>query len=181
MNSKAQLREIVRARRAAMSREEVLTASREIQERLLCMQEFERATTVCCYLSLPCEVQTDLIVKRVWQAEKALCVPASMPNGGCYGLARMTAATRLIEGPAAVLEPSEPDWLDVDNVDLMVVPGVAFDSRGGRVGHGAGHYDRIMETGKRPLFKVGLAFRFQIYDVVPVEVGDVRLDRVIFE
>ena len=160
----------------------VAATSRVIQERVLRLPEFLSARVVCGYLALSREVQTDLIFEMAWQSGKKACVPSYRPGDGSYGLAELTADTVLVRGHGGVREPVSPLWVDLDTVDFMIVPGLVFDRRGGRVGRGKGYYDRIMGGMEhRSFVAVGLAFRFQVFERVPVEAHDVMLDAVITE
>jgi 5-formyltetrahydrofolate cyclo-ligase len=88
----------------------------------------------------------------------------------------------MVDGQSRVLEPEVKDWLSVDDVDLVLVPGLAFDSSGGRVGHGRGYYDKTLaQTRTGTPFKVALAFEFQIFDRVPIDPSDVRMDVLVTE
>ena len=90
------------------------------------------------------------------------------------------AASELVPGPARALEPpaSSPS-LPLDAIDLIVVPGVAFDARGGRLGRGRGHYDATLARLRPGTARVGLCFDEQVVDRVPVEPHDVPLDVVV--
>jgi len=164
----------------------VESASEKLQERAMALAEFREASVVGCYLPLPGEPRTLRLLKECWKAGKATCVPAFVAEETEYRLARMTTETSLRVGPFGVREPTEPGWVALDSVDLIFVPGVAFDVCGCRTGHGGGHFDRLLERqtaagqAKR-LFKVGSAFEYQVFDEVPVGEHDVRLDAVVTE
>jgi 5-formyltetrahydrofolate cyclo-ligase len=110
-----------------------------------------------------------------------LCVPAHCPELKAYRLALMNASDGLAGGPLNVPEPQHKVWLPADRVDLVVVPGVAFDARGGRVGHGGGHYDRILGQTRSDALHVGVAFAFQVFGRVPMRKGDVFMDLLVTE
>jgi 5-formyltetrahydrofolate cyclo-ligase len=88
----------------------------------------------------------------------------------------------MVPGPSRILEPDERTWIPVDDVDLVLVPGLAFDAAGGRVGHGQGHFDRTLRQARagRPV-KAALAFEFQVFDQVPTTESDVRMDVIVTE
>jgi len=180
--TKQEIRTIVLQKRQQTGKAWIESTSRVIQEQVLGLPEFETARVVCAYVAVPSEVRTDLIRERTWAEGKQLCVPARCAPGHGYGLAELTRDATLVSGPMRVPQPAQLRWIDIDAVGLMIVPGVGFDERGGRVGHGGGHYDRILGRRKKtPFFTVGLAFQFQIFDSVPVEATDVRLGAVITE
>lgn len=161
------------------------TWSEAVQRRCIELSEFKSASHVCSYLALPAEVDTELIIRECWKNGKDVCVPAFRIETGQYEPAIYMKATELKPGPLKVLEPVSPEWVDIREVDLMAVPGVAFDESCMRLGHGGGHYDGMLgEWGKAAgglRFKVGLAFEFQIFGEIPVSGRDVGMDAVVTE
>ena len=183
---KAQLRECIRRQRRELAPQWVERQSLRIAGRVFALPEFAQARSVACYLALPAEVQTAGILERCWKDAKRVHVPALQRQQGRYALAEMAAGEALARGPLGVPEPAQPRWTAEGEVDLALVPGVAFDARGGRVGHGGGHYDRLLRAlgvaaGRQGLVAVGLAFEFQVFDRVPVAENDVRVDAVVTE
>ena len=85
----------------------------------------------------------------------------------------------MISGMMNIDEPADPVWVDADDIDMFLVPGLAFDVHGGRIGYGGGCYDGIMK-GRNGL-KVALAYDFQLFDEVPVEEHDVFVNVIITE
>ena len=171
----------MRQRRAALDPEVVARASATIQARVLALASFKAATVIGVYKALPHEVQTGAICDEVLARGKCLCVPAPRPAPGRgYGLAHVSADTAWRPGPLGVPQPAALEWVALTGVDLVVVPGVAFDRQGGRLGHGGGHMDRLLaEPGGRNVYKVGLAFAFQLVAGVPVDTHDIQMDLVI--
>ena len=92
------------------------------------------------------------------------------------------AAVDLVAGSTRALEPpASAPTVSGREVDLVCVPGVAFDARGGRLGRGRGHYDATLARLPRSAFRVGLAFESQIVPAVPAELHDELLDAVVTE
>ncbi len=185
--TKAELRACVRQRRATLDRAWRETASAAIQAAALALPGVAEAETVALYLALPDEVDTAALAERCLARGQRLCVPAWRAETRAYALAWLTAATPLHGGPLGVRQPAVPAWLpEAQPVGVAFAPGVAFDRAGGRVGHGAGHYDRMLAparwaaAGREPL-KVGLAFAFQVFDRVPGGPADIRMDWVVTE
>jgi 5-formyltetrahydrofolate cyclo-ligase len=77
-------------------------------------------------------------------------------------------------------EPTGPIWTDLDAIQIIIVPGVAFDRSGNRMGRGRGFYDRMLKSTVGAL-KIGIAYDFQMLDEIPVEPHDVKMDRIITE
>lgn len=181
-DAKAALRARIVARRSGLDTAWRESAGAEAQRRLMGLEAFRAARLVSVYLALPREAPTDGIVAACGREGKRVCVPARRPGrGGGYGLAELPPDGRLIAGALGVREPERPVWVEASEVDFFVVPGLAFGRGGGRVGHGAGYYDRLLAVARPGAFKAGLAFEFQIFPSVPEEAHDVRLDAVVTE
>ena len=180
--TKKEIRDIVTQRLGKQSPEWIAATSLVIQERVLSLSEFRSARIVCAYMAMPHEVRTALIFETARELGKRTCIPAYRSDDELYGLSEWTAGEALVPGHHGVLEPAELRWIDIEAVDLMIVPGLAFDMKGGRVGRGKGHYDRILGSAEnRSFVAVGLAFGFQVFESVPVEPHDIVLDAVITE
>jgi 5-formyltetrahydrofolate cyclo-ligase len=181
---KAAVRVRIRARRKELAADWVAEASRLVQTRAAALREFGSAQAVACYVALPGEVQTDALIERCRALGRRVCVPARRGNDGSYALRWLDAETPLKVGPMGVREPAAGDWVHPGEVGVVLVPGLAFDAAGNRLGHGGGHYDgmlRAAEAAATPLLKVGLAFDFQVLERVPAWAGDVQMDAVVTE
>ncbi len=120
------------------------------------------------------EVQTHEFVHR-WSSEKNILLPAVV--GDELELRRFTGTDDLAVGSYGIAEPTDELVTNYDCIDLVVVPGLAFDRLGQRLGRGKGYYDRLLPQIKAP--KLGICFPFQLVDEVPSEPFDVRMDGVI--
>jgi 5-formyltetrahydrofolate cyclo-ligase len=97
-------------------------------------------------------------------------------------LARLAPAAALAPGRHGIPEPVAPDWTHPEIIELAIIPGLAFDRRGDRLGHGAGHYDRLLaQAPLKSALKIGLAFAFQLREFVPATARDVAMDGVVTE
>ncbi len=110
---------------------------------------------------------------------KVVCVPALRKRTGRYGWALLEEEAPVQMGRWGILEPAKPRWVAAERLELIVIPGLAFDRVGGRLGHGGGHFDRLLAQGRG--FKVGVAFERQILAAVPSEAHDVPMDAVVTE
>lgn len=182
-SGKARIRKEALARRAALGRSQVVKAGRLIQEAVLALPEFEQAECVCSYVAFEDEVGTDQIVKVTLEIGKKLCVPAWNDTAGEYGLVFVEASTKFLKGKFGAMEPVERDWARAGECDLFVVPGVAFDPDGKRIGHGGGHYDRILGrvSGESGIVKAGLSFECQIFEAVPSTDHDCPMNLIVTE
>jgi 5-formyltetrahydrofolate cyclo-ligase len=177
------LRTEVLARRAAQPDKE--TVSREIVERLFSLPEYQSAETVLFYVDVRSEVRTRWVFPEVLNSGKCVVVPFCVESE--LEIFRLWDLKELIAGRFGILEPDPslrnlPDRRVVpEELDLLIVPGVAFDRLGGRLGHGHGFYDRLLRGVRPQVPKIGLAFECQIVTAVPMEPHDVRLDVVVTE
>ena len=178
---KESIRRAVHERRRALDAAWAEAASRGAARRLAGAPEFAAARTVGAYMSLPHEVATGDILAACWREGKRVCVPAPAAGGG-YGFVWLKPGEPLVPGPLRVPQPRDGRAIGDARIDAIVVPGVAFDRNGGRVGHGKGHYDRLLRApAAAGAWKVGLAFEFQIVEEVPMAAFDVRMDAVVTE
>ena len=173
---KAEVRKQIRALKAAVPPEEKLRRSDLIMRRVELRPEFQQARVVLLYWSMPDEVQTHAFVNR-WHKEKTLLLPCV--DGNNLRLRQYTGPECLVAGEQfGIGEPTGPEYTALDTIELIIVPGVAFDRQGNRMGRGRGFYDRLLKTTPGAL-KMGLAYGFQMLDNLPVEPHDVRMNLVI--
>lgn len=159
--------------------DEVRFYSQAIFERLIALDVFKRANRVGAFLSLPTEVQTDHIIKACWEAGKQVSVPYFMPENRYYGMSRLAPEDAVRANRWNLREPETPDPIDVSTLDLILVPAMAFDRSGTRLGHGGGHYDRLLVNVHG--FRLGLAFHEQVVDRLPREPHDQPVQAILTE
>lgn len=142
------------------------------------MEEFAKAHTVLLYWAMEDEVQTHDFVRR-WYKEKTLLLPCV--DGDDLRLRQYTGPECMQAGEQfGIGEPTGPEYTDLDHVEMIIVPGMAFDTMGNRMGRGRGFYDRLLKSTPNA-YKVGVAFSFQMVEQVPVESFDVPMDAVVTE
>ncbi len=177
-NDKAELRRLIRSLKSQVSPDEKSSRSESIIHQLETLHEFNEARVVLMYWSMSDEVQTHALVER-WYGQKTILLPCV--DGDDLRLRPYTGPECMVPGEQfGIGEPTGPEWTDLNSIDLIIVPGVAFDAECHRMGRGRGFYDRLLKT--TPMAKkIGLAFDFQIVDAVPVEPFDVKMDMVVSE
>ena len=149
--------------------------SEAIGRKVFRLTAFRRAKMVCCYVALPYEVQTWQMIEERLSRGKRVVVPVMEPRTKRLSLSEVRVpVSELSPGPFGVLEPapSARRPVSVRDVDLVLVPGLAFDRSGHRLGHGAGYFDRFLSRLPNTVPTVGLAFRFQLLDRLPVHPHD---------
>ena len=160
--------------------DEKLRRSETIMHQVEKLPEFREAHVVLLYWSMADEVQTHDFVNR-WYHDKVLLLPCV--NGDDLLLRQYTGPECMVTGEQfGIGEPdaSLPVFTDLNSVEMIIVPGVAFDRTGNRMGRGRGFYDRLLKSTPQAL-KVGVAYDFQILDEIPVEPHDVKMNRIISE
>jgi 5-formyltetrahydrofolate cyclo-ligase len=142
---------------------------------LLNSKEFKSAKTVGAYHAFGSEVKTDLIIEQARSLGKRVALPSV--EGESLTFYELSSGKYLVKGRFGIMEPLPYD--PVDQIDLLVVPGVAFDKQGYRLGYGKGYYDRYLE--KKKTFSVGLAYLFQLLESLPTSENDMKIDAIATE
>ncbi len=172
---KDEIRKRILSQRKALCADEIKTISEKICTKVMSLPEYKKAKSIMVYMSCRGEVATDLIIEDAKRCGKRIYAPVTV------SATQMVAAEytgELKKGRFGISEPTGEE-IDPDKLDFIIVPGVAFDKNGNRIGYGAGYYDRfLMNTGA---YTVGLAYNFQIIDNIFAEQTDVKLQAVISE
>ncbi len=181
--AKAALRVAVLSRREALPEGERASLSRRILAEILDLPSYGRSGVVLAYASFGSELTTDEFLRRVLEDGKVLLLPRVERDGlGLYEV--RDVARDLAPGTWGIREP-RPDLCSVTDpgrTDFALIPGIAFDRTGRRLGYGGGFYDRLLAGGRpgRPLLVSG-AFEVQMVDEVPVDPHDAPVDAVMTE
>ena len=158
--------------------------SRSITGTLMGRKEFQAADRILIYLSKDGEVDTDHLLGRAFELGKRVCVPVVDRENDELRISELPGPDvdfRL--GAFGVREPAEDDlnFAPPDQIDLVVIPGLAFDRRGGRIGYGMGYYDGLLSRLNSQVSRIALAFEFQVLDTVPQDENDIQVDAIITE
>ena len=183
LSPKQQIRDQAHTNRNAQENKDEL--SREIIARCMALPEYQRAQTVLFYLDVRSEVRTRNDLDKALASGKKIVVPYCVD--GELELFHLEQSDELSVGMYRILEP-KPELrtvaakkVDVSEIDMIIVPGVAFDRRGGRTGHGKGYYDKMLEHARPDTPLIALAFECQLFDEIPMQDHDVFMDKVITE
>ncbi len=181
---KKKIREVVLQKLKKHKEEERLKKSSKIASKLFLLSEFLKAKTILFYLSFDGEVDTLRMIKNAMKQGKKVAVPV------IHKKAREIVPSVLEDfdaelkiGPYGVLHPKEEYIrpIPLEKIDLVVVPGLAFDKAGNRLGRGMGYYDRFLSRIHKDTPVIGLAFDFQIIDdFPPLEPHDLSVSKVLF-
>jgi 5-formyltetrahydrofolate cyclo-ligase len=182
MADKGEIRKKILDLRNAMLPGEIAAKSGEIVRRLTELRELRDASTLMVFLSFGSEVLTDDLLRWGWDAGKRIVVPRCRPE--CRGLTPclLHSFAELGTGHYGIREPNAGIIRTVlrEEIDAVLVPAVAFDRRGYRVGYGGGYYDRFLLEVPRAA-RIGAAFSCQIVADIPVDSHDVPADRIVTE
>ncbi len=136
---------------------------------------FRKARTVVLYHSLTDEVYTHEFIET-WKEKKKILLPVVC--GDCLELREYAGKAQTAQGCFGITEPLGTPFTEYDKIDLVIVPGVAFDRNKNRLGRGKGYYDKLLPLIKAR--KIGLCFPFQVVEQVPTEPLDIGMDDLIY-
>jgi 5-formyltetrahydrofolate cyclo-ligase len=172
--TKSALREQMRRRLAELTAADVRAHSAAVWERLAGLPQFATAGCVCAYVSTGHEIETHGLIRQLLAIGRRVCAPAFV---GEYQPAQIRDFDAdLAKGKFGILEPRT---VTPARPDVWLVPGLAFDPRGNRLGRGRGFYDAMLRQARGP--KLALAHDFQLLDEIPADAHDARVDFVITE
>ena len=182
--TKDEIRDKIEKTIAALAESEVEEKTRRIENRLFEFANFLEANIVLLYINSICEVNSREILKRSFDYNKIVILPAFDTTKYEMKLMKVdNLDTDLTLGPRGILEPdsSRCNVVPIECIDIAIIPGVAFDEKGGRIGSGDGYYDRLIPELSITTRKVALAFENQIIPLVHMESYDKYVDIIITE
>lgn len=167
--------------RKNLSKKEVLENSNKIKGKLFTLKEFKRGNVILFYVSYDNEVFTHEMIKEAMAIGKNVIVPVSDKEHRRLILSKLENWDDLKTGSYGILEPVKEKIKEfsINEIDLIIIPGVGFDKRGNRIGHGKGYYDDLLSKSKAP--HISLAFECQIVEKIPTEKHDMPVDKIVTE
>jgi 5-formyltetrahydrofolate cyclo-ligase len=188
MERKAKMRrQAYDARNAQENKDEL---SKIIVEKFVKLPEYRKPKTVMWYLDVRSEVRTRHLIAEALNSDKNIIVPyctVDEEGQNKLGLWHLESMDELVVGKWKILEPPKDRWgekgkeVEPEALDLIMVPGVGFDRRGGRMGNGQGYYDRLLENARPDAPLIALAFESQMFPEILVGPHDIFMDKVITE
>lgn len=172
---KKELRQHIREIKRQFSQQQLEELSLPIIARL--KSRLTNAKTILAYYSLPDEVDTRQLLDNLVAEGKTVLLPKVIDDENME-IRRYTGRQDLEEGILHLMEPIGEPFTDYEDIDIVVVPGLAFDAEGHRLGRGRGYYDRFLHRKNHP-FCVGICFDFQKVAEVPVDEYDIPVDEVV--
>lgn len=176
--SKRELRALMRKAQRAHSLDECAAASEKACAAVLDMERYARAKTLLLYMAMPTEIDPSIIAEAALASGKRVAYPRCI-EGNLLEL-YMGDVAAFEKNSYGILEPvpGRAQRIAAGEIDMAIVPGMAFDREKARLGHGAGYYDRLFDKLRPDAFKLGFAFSWQIADKVPTEPHDISMDSV---
>ncbi len=183
------IRKRMREEKKQHTEAELIELSRKISRSILQHPKVKNASTLLLYWSLPDEVRTEELVQTFADMGKEVLLPRVVSDTDMT-IHRFTSITDLQKGAFGILEPMG-EKVEIEELSeqvrkarergkdcIAIVPGMAFDKHGHRLGRGKGYYDRFLR-GVQGMYKIGICYSFQLIDSVPTEEQDVTMDEVI--
>ncbi len=180
---KMELRKKVLAKRDLLSEEELNQKSRLIMENLWTLNEFNTAKNIFLFVNFRSEVRTIPIIERCMEEGKRVILPLTDTKNKQLLLYYVKSLDSLKKGVYGILEPdpASNERVNPDIIDCAIIPGSAFDEKGGRMGYGGGFYDRLLPNLRVSVPKIAIAFEIQIIKEVPMGYYDQKMDIIVTE
>lgn len=181
MLDKKLIRKEILIKRDSIDPEKRLKKDKLIMERVLSLPYFEKARTVFYYASFRSEVSTLPQIEEAIRRGKRIILPKVDNINKRLRLFEIHDTDEIKPGFMGIPEPDVPPERerDINNVDLVIMPGVAFDTNGNRLGYGAGYYDKLLSGLKKDIPLIAIAYEEQIVDSLPAERHDIRVDMIL--
>ena len=141
---------------------------------------YRDARVIFIFVSFRSEVDTHRIIRKALEDGKTVGVPKVLSKEKGISVCRIESMSDLEEGYFGVLEPKEGcPLIPAEEIDLIALPGAAFDRDGGRIGYGGGFYDKYLSETAAAAKKIALAYKMQVLSSVPMEDTDIRVDDIV--
>jgi 5-formyltetrahydrofolate cyclo-ligase len=176
---KDKIRKQIRHLRNNHSEGERKIKSERIKKLLFSTKEFMESDTILFYYSIKDEVNTKKMIEDSLRMGKRIVLPVTDVKNHKLILSEIKNLEDLKNGAFGISEPKDVAPISIKDVHLIIVPGIAFDFRGYRIGYGKGYYDRLLNGLDKHI--IGLAYDFQVVDKIPNEMHDVPVKKIVTE
>lgn len=181
INEKEELRKLILNRRNLLSPQEIREKSIAIREKLVQTNEFQKAKNVFTYISFGSEVRTKEIIEKSISLGKKVLVPITDSKSNEMIVCEFLGFEKLKKSGFGVMEPAQKKLFPVEKIDLVLVPGVAFDAQLNRIGFGKGFFDQFLPKIQPQVPTIALAFELQIVSRVPTTNNDAKVKKILTE
>lgn len=178
MSSKLEQRKIAKQARLDMKKDLYQAYSDTICLKIMNLDKYIKAETILAYCPINREVDTSLLLEDIF-AEKKLLLPKTDVKSKQINPCYVNSLFELKEGAYSIMEPGEGcKTAKLDDIDVIIVPMVAYDKKGSRLGYGGGYYDRLLSK-MNSTVKIGIAFAEQEFNQIVTEDHDIKLDMIV--
>ena len=176
---KESIRHRIKRLLSSQKKEERVGKSLTVKNRLFLLKEFKEAETILFYISTEEEVDTKDMIAEALKMGKKIVLPVIV--GRNLELSLFQETDKLEVGLYGIKQPSKGSIRPISNdqIDLAVVPGLAFDKKGNRLGRGKGYYDRLLKDLPHTTTKIGIAFDFQVLENLPTRPTDIPVQKLV--
>jgi len=175
------IREKIKAKLQFLDQEERIEKSFNIMQLLFKLKEFKQAKTIAFFVGLKEEVETKPMIEEALIKGKRIVLPITDFKKHELIFAEINNLNELIESKYGLLEPLIEKKIKLNEIDLFIVPGIAFDLSGSRIGKGKGFYDKILKQVNKSIPIIALAFEFQVLKEIPIEEHDIKVNLIVTE
>ena len=179
MSEKEQLRKALKEKRKNLSAAEVDEKSTLVTEIFLESDVYKKASTIMLYMPIRNEVDTGKIISKGFADGKKLVFPVTDRESGIITPYFADGKTEFKKGAFSVPEPSLREKMRLEEIDVVLVPGIGFDYFGNRIGFGKGCYDMLLC--KCNALKIGVCYEFQLLEKIPYDEHDIKMDYILTE
>lgn len=182
--NKRELRSIYMKKRSAISEDSIKSMSKLIESSLFSLDLYKNSSVIMTYVNFGNEVITENIIRHSLNLEKTIGVPITIPKTRELIVSELRDFDKELEvGVYNILTPKKEYIREIkpSKIDLVLVPGIAFDRKGYRVGYGGGYYDRFLCKINENAITIALAFSMQLIDSVPKGYYDLPVDYILTE
>ncbi|XP_005989638.1 5,10-methenyltetrahydrofolate synthetase (5-formyltetrahydrofolate cyclo-ligase) isoform X1 [Latimeria chalumnae] len=190
--AKKALRAEIKSRISALSPQEKLRQSAIVTQKLITHTRYQSCQRIAVFLSMSDEVQTEEIIKNIFQCGKECFIPRYKKKSNHMDMIKLSVMEEICSLPLTSWNIQQPadddpreDALATGGIDLILMPGLGFDKSGNRLGRGKGYYDtyltRCLQHPKAKPYMIALAFKEQICNSVPVGENDIKIDEILYE
>ncbi len=181
---KAHLRKEMLSKRDKLSEKDIELKSRMIKKSLFALSEFKNANLVLFYAAFRSEVKTEKMIKEALKTGKRIALPVVSKKGDRLLISELKDYDKEL-APGYYNIPEQKEKYHrlkfLNEVDLVILPGVGFDEKGNRLGYGGGFYDRLLSETDHDITLIGLAYEVQITPRIHKSPHDVKVDKIVTE
>ncbi len=180
MLSKSEIRTTVKKKMFDFDISHKMASDQKIRDNIYSLREYKMAETISSYVSKDEEVDTINIIAQSINLKKTVCVPLVIRHNSLLEMRKVQSLDDLKVGCFNILQPKENTKIvNPKDIELFFIPGIAFSEKGERIGRGGGYFDRFLSECDGP--KIGLSYEFQVFDSLPVQKHDIKMDIIVTE